>query len=41
MNNNHEAPINFYGAHLETQNRTNLEPLTPHVNFAEDIQIRL
>jgi hypothetical protein len=48
MNNNHEAPINFYGAHLEPkiakapQMRQNLsEGLNPHPNFDNEIQIRL
>jgi hypothetical protein len=41
MINNEKAPINFYGAHLETPISTNLEAITPQINFAEEIQIRL
>ena len=41
MTNNHEVPITFYNAHFEPQTRTNLETITPQINFAEEIQIRL
>jgi hypothetical protein len=41
MNYNHEAPINFYGTNFEPQIRTDLAPITPQINFAEEIRIRL
>jgi hypothetical protein len=42
MNNNHEAPIKFYGTHFEPQvQRVILDETQPQANIAEEIQFRL